>query len=1193
MTDIKLLEPQRLSDNPDGGGLATAIEVVDGQINNIFPDISRIDRVNGEVSLRKVFVQATGDDTEVFSGVHAIVQQPPADERVSTVMFEVRAPSGGVFWGSERSDAQSLVERYLDESVITRLIPYDRQLAGSRAVLVYQRPELPLPEIGDVYVLKNESVDPVTTEFIRIQNLESAVETFVDDQGEFTMRVITLTVTQPLTQQFAGSQPNRFSRIDAGKAILRRTIVSDAARFKHITPLAQDADAGAITLKVDSVYAQLAPAAASEAAVTDAEPVGATVLLQSGIAASVSAPALAAGALRRFGRAVVPGSISGDLFSDDGEGNLIYNGDQVVGVVDYRAGTLTPTTVSFGGQLVSATAAVEIGKSSVTSQQPVSISTRGYLYTLTCTPLPKPGTVVVSYRALGKWFDLADVAGDGILEGGQGVGTGSVNFATGTVVVTLGALPDIGSSVIFAWAGSTEYAQRTGDATVLPPLVTFTLADAEVTPGNLSISWPAGGVTKTATANAAGVLSGDGTGSINYETGEVRLRPTLVPDQAGVITATYNEPSTPFDQDVFTPTASGGFVTVTHSAAPLKAGSVRINIPMANGGDLYTFALTDDGSGGVKGESGSAISGATINYTTGEIVIPDSLTRSVLTPTYEDVDDVAAARAALGDLGYFDPLMQPRRRVVGWSVASTAFEFIDEAVVTVSALADAATAGTGIEETFPMPALTIDLTPDSTGRVVPGSVLFNYGGRTYLDRSGVMYYGLDPVTGAASTGGTINYTTGVVSLTSYVGGASGALTKKALLVELNALPLSIVNGRTPGSPLRPGSFFIRALPIDGGAQITASADTNGNIDTADMHGYVDVTTGVFCVEFGAFVLDSALTSDDKAEPWYNVANVMGDGYIWRPREVVPGSVFYNAVIQTTLPLDPRIIGINPVRLPLDGRVQAIRAGDTLVIHDTVVDTLSNPLAANDVEALTRDTLASVVLYDQEGVAVDPDLYTVDLEAGEVTMADPLDLSAYTQPLVARQTVEDMALCIDAQITGDIAIAQPLSRGYTAANSYVSSALVIGDAQARYESLFALNTWVGDWDATTGTGPTSGAQFNDLTYPLLVTNRDAITQRWRLHFTSSTAFNIVGEELGVVGTGTTADDVMPINPATSQPYFLLDKDGFGAGWANGNAIRFNTIAAGAPIWLGRTTRPGPATVADDLARIQVRWDKDEP
>ena len=54
--NIKLYESQRLSDEGDGGGRTTGHEVIDGQVNNLFRDISRIDRTVGDVSMRKVFV---------------------------------------------------------------------------------------------------------------------------------------------------------------------------------------------------------------------------------------------------------------------------------------------------------------------------------------------------------------------------------------------------------------------------------------------------------------------------------------------------------------------------------------------------------------------------------------------------------------------------------------------------------------------------------------------------------------------------------------------------------------------------------------------------------------------------------------------------------------------------------------------------------------------------------------------------------------------------------------------------------------------------------------------------------------------------------------------------------------------------------------------------------------------------------
>ncbi len=51
--NIKLFTSQRLSDEDDGGGRATGNVVTDGQVNNLFRDISRINRTIGDVSMRK------------------------------------------------------------------------------------------------------------------------------------------------------------------------------------------------------------------------------------------------------------------------------------------------------------------------------------------------------------------------------------------------------------------------------------------------------------------------------------------------------------------------------------------------------------------------------------------------------------------------------------------------------------------------------------------------------------------------------------------------------------------------------------------------------------------------------------------------------------------------------------------------------------------------------------------------------------------------------------------------------------------------------------------------------------------------------------------------------------------------------------------------------------------------------------
>ena len=50
---VKLFESQRLTDEEDGGGRVTGREVIDGNVNNLFQDISRIDRTVGEEEIEK------------------------------------------------------------------------------------------------------------------------------------------------------------------------------------------------------------------------------------------------------------------------------------------------------------------------------------------------------------------------------------------------------------------------------------------------------------------------------------------------------------------------------------------------------------------------------------------------------------------------------------------------------------------------------------------------------------------------------------------------------------------------------------------------------------------------------------------------------------------------------------------------------------------------------------------------------------------------------------------------------------------------------------------------------------------------------------------------------------------------------------------------------------------------------------
>jgi len=286
-------------------------------------------------------------------------------------------------------------------------------------------------------------------------------------------------------------------------------------------------------------------------------------------------------------------------------------------------------------------------------------------------------------------------------------------------------------------------------------------------------------------------------------------------------------------------------------------------------------------------------------------------------------------------------------------------------------------------------------------------------------------------------------------------------------------------------------------------------------------------------------------------------------------------------------VDPAVIGFNPANLP-DGRAPIFAAGYVVVLHNTIDETMPGGLTAGQVVALSRANLAQVRLIDQTGAYVATDKYTVDLVAGNVTMATPLDLSAYTQPLIARHRIEQMfrATAVN-NATKEITIAGTVTRSFPATTSFVSSALNLNDLKARVLTVFDQTTWTNVWsDALIGEA--APATYNHVTYPIAVTNRGAIKERWRVEFTSSTAFKVVGENVGQIAVGNTSTETAPINPNNGAPYFILPALGWGTGWNSGNLLRFNTEAAAGPVWLDRCVNLGDPT-ATDLFTVEIRGD----
>ena len=77
------------------------------------------------------------------------------------------------------------------------------------------------------------------------------------------------------------------------------------------------------------------------------------------------------------------------------------------------------------------------------------------------------------------------------------------------------------------------------------------------------------------------------------------------------------------------------------------------------------------------------------------------------------------------------------------------------------------------------------------------------------------------------------------------------------------------------------------------------------------------------------------------------------------------------------------------------------------------------------------------------------------------------------------------------------------------------------------------------------GDPASATYDDLNYPILVSNYGAVEDRWKLKFTGSESFECHSEQRGLIGTGNINADFSPINPMNGQPYLTIYAAGFGA------------------------------------------------
>lgn len=677
-----------------------------------------------------------------------------------------------------------------------------------------------------------------------------------------------------------------------------------------------------------------------------------------------------------------------------------------------------------------------------------------------------------------------------------------------------------------------------------------------ITPNTLTISWSTGGSNYSLSDDGSGALTGNGSGVVEYGSGRVEFRPNPAPTPAdGDYTIDYNEFS--------------GTSKVTDSVAPTQA-SITKNLADSNitPGSLVVVATMTRIEEALDPSKFSGSGPSAREYTIQAVAHDDgngNLKRDGVTVGSVDYVNGSTTFDLRQNYSYTE-LEQgsgflSRTWVANNQTGLEAYDTNEDISFNYTTSSDPDSAKTA---SIPIQGLKIALIPGSPRPVIPESVLFTFGGKTYRDRAGAIITDWSPITDAGDNVGSIDYSTGIVELEEWPSSVNmeSAANILSCLTWKGERTSYYSKFRTAGSPLRQGSLILNAV-TESGAEVSVQADPDGSITHSNItSGSVDTETGIVSIEW--------------VEP------------------VFPTSVKYSAVAYKYLPLDPDLLGLDPTRLPSDGRVPIFLPGDVGVFSHTIETDVGTPTPGS-VLNFTRDHQAEVWVKGANGRTLDPASYVLDRVAGSLTWGDPLNLQddqgqSVTAPLTVYDRVEDMVLITDAQVSGVIGFNAQLSQDYPAGEATLSSAILHGDLRARVYNLFHQSSWTGTWsDERIGSDTT--AKYNEVAFPIEITNQGSIKERWLIRFTTSTSFEVVGETVGVIGAGNITTDVAFANPATGAPYFTIRADGWGSGWNAGNSLRFNTDGANAPFWIARTILSGPATETEDSFATQNRGDAD--
>ncbi len=1128
-SDLKIFPSERLTDNADGGGMPLGTPLT-GEPNELFNPISSIARVNGAFNARLTYQGLQRADDEPLIGAYSAITRPPTDPNVSYLLFPATR------FGESRAEILKRIEAYKIGTIASRMTLLSKQAQNSKIVQAYQYEHEPLPIVGDTFCLTQDMDGyPKVEQYIQVVSVESEGRIFVDRESNelFRKMVVKMEISSPLIADFIGVEyPTKNHQSPPCK--IRETHVADAGQYFGVKPLAKAISIASRKIKVTELSEQIIPTNQIETPLPDMPINNSQLLFNSGnpnekVKRTINkdfnkGDKLFLSTAIEIGSLVID-SHQGKLTELDG---MIKKSNEIIANINYSEGYLEFAVNTYVNYIKYRPAVSDRQAVNSTSIE-ISENNQRTSYSITLEPSPAESSLKVSYLSQGQWYEL-HVSDSGQLRGASKThGGGNINYATGTVTITCGALPDIGSRIVFEWATASRYQNKTAELTTayLPIKLGY-----DTDPTSINISWQMGNSAKTATLSH-GKLTGDAKGFFDSENNVINIDiANSKINQNSVFTVSYKQANA---DEIFNQNISVQFGSTNTS---LKDDKVTINFEkeIERGFIIETqlkiyenepienlnwqrlvddkLMIYDDKNGNLTDDKGEVI--GTVDYVTGKLVFAVTESRTIQYSSYQIKDGKAIFNGI--QTKQAEVIVKEIKRIYYYQ-STINIETVKQAVSTSK--------------------LVLSL-PNDNINIAKNSVVFHYQNNYYMDRDGQIYHEYNLANNSIKACGTIDYVTGQVIINDwqYVNNQPVVINSLATYIASN--PIDSIDFRIPAMPLAVGSLQIKATTVKGDT-IFANAKNDGSI-TGRASGFVDCQYAFAQVKFDEMVI---------AE-----------------------SISYNAVAQSYLPIDSSIIKIDTVRLPSDGRVPIFRQGDTILIGNRQSEKIGSAFNGGETVQLSRTNLDRICLKDSKGKPVLADLWDYDLEAGTITFATPADLGGYQMPLIAHHAHEERNRILKCDIDGTLELMFATKHDYPLENTYVSSVLISGDLQVRVYSLFTQRSWNNVWQDT----PIGEQLLNKLNltdYPMLLTDDGAITERWLIKFKSSNQFELYGERVGFVGRFDTLADVAPLNPATNKPYFTIKNEAFGntdATWASQDVIRFNTEGTLVPIWVLCAVQP---------------------